>query len=170
MEKIIINAFGKDKPGLVYKISKIILSQNGNIENSKMMQLESDFTIMMLVQIDANSIKTLKNKLNEIKDLNISYSHTNKKETILKYKNYSFSISVADNEGIIYLYTELFKKNNINIESMETDINHAPISGFPIFNLNSILNIPDDLDINIIKKDLKNIAQDNNIEYKLRAI
>ena len=35
MEKIIINAFGKDKPGLVYKISKIILSQNGNIENSK---------------------------------------------------------------------------------------------------------------------------------------
>ena len=53
---------------------------------------------------------------------------------------------------------------------METEINHAPITGFPIFNLNSILNIPDDLDIKIIKKDLKNIAQDNNIEYKLEAI
>ena len=90
MEKIIINAFGKDKPGLVYKISKIILSQNGNIENSKMMQLESDFTIMMLIKIDANSIKTLKNKLNEIKDLNISYRHTDKKQTTIKYTNYSY--------------------------------------------------------------------------------
>ena len=170
MEKIIINAFGNDKPGLVFKISKIVLSLNGNIENSKMMQLESDFTIMMLVQISNENIKKLKNKLNEIKELNISYSHTNKKQNNINYINYSFSISVADNEGIIYLYTELFKKKNINIESMETEINHAPISGFPIFNLKSILNIPDDLDISIIKKELKNIAQENNIEYKLVII
>tara|TARA_Y100000994_G_scaffold207344_1_gene179836 strand:- start:887 stop:1399 length:513 start_codon:yes stop_codon:yes gene_type:complete len=170
MEKIIINAFGNDKPGLVFKISKIVLSLNGNIENSKMMQLESDFTIMMLVQISNENIKKLKNKLNEIKELNISYSHTNKKQNNINYINYSFSISVADNEGIIYLYTELFKKKNINIESMETEINHAPISGFPIFNLKSILNIPEDLDILIIKKELKNIAQENNIEYKLVII
>ena len=170
MEKIIINAFGNDKPGLVFKISKIVLSLNGNIENSKMMQLESDFTIMMLVQISNENIKKLKNKLNEIKELNISYSHTNKKQNNINYINYSFSISVADNEGIIYLYTELFKKKNINIESMETEINHAPISGFPIFNLKSILNIPEDLDFSIIKKELKNIAQENNIEYKLVII
>ena len=170
MEKIIINAFGNDKPGLVFKISKIVLSLNGNIENSKMMQLESDFTIMMLVQISNENIKKLKNKLNEIKELNISYSHTNKKQNNINYINYSFSISVADNEGIIYLYTELFKKKNINIESMETEINHAPISGFPIFNLKSILNIPENLDISIIKKELKNIAQENNIEYKLVII
>ena len=92
MEKIIINAFGNDKPGLVYQISKTILSYNGNIENSKMMQLESDFTIMMLVQINKENIKKLKNKLNEIKELNISYSHTNKKQYNVKYINYTFSI------------------------------------------------------------------------------
>ncbi len=170
MEKIIISAFGPDKPGLVYKISKIVLSLNGNIENSKMMQLESDFTIMMLIQINIENIKKLKNKLDEIEDLNISFSQTNRKKNKLKYINYSFSISVSDNEGIIYLYTDLFKNNNINIESMETEINHAPISGFPIFNLKSILNIPNDLDIKIIKKELKDIAQENNIEYKLGII
>ena len=61
MEKIIINAFGPDKPGLVYKISKIILSYNGNIENSKMILLESDFTILMLIKIESNKIESLKN-------------------------------------------------------------------------------------------------------------
>ena len=46
MKKIIINAFGKDKPGIVSKISGIIKSFQGNIETSKMVQLESDFTLL----------------------------------------------------------------------------------------------------------------------------
>jgi glycine cleavage system transcriptional repressor len=170
MEKIIINAFGPDKPGLVYKISKIILSYNGNIENSKMILLESDFTILMLVKIESSKIESLKKELNNFSELDISFRYTNQKEKNIKYFNYSFSISVADNEGIIYLYSDLFRKHRINIENMETEINNAPISGFPIFILKSLLNIPCDLDIIILKKELKNIAQENNIEYKLEAI
>ena len=50
---------------------------------------------------------------------------------------------------------------------METEFNNAPISGFPMFVLSSKLNIPSDLDINDLKKSLKNIAQENNVEYKL---
>ena len=170
MEKIIINAFGPDKTGLVYKISKAILSYNGNIENSKMIRLESEFTIMMLIEIENNKIEKLNKELNCFDELNFSIKKTNQKENNIKYNNYSFSISVADNEGIIYLYSDLFKTSGINIESMETEINNAPISGFPIFILNSLLNIPDDLDINNFKKELKAIAQENNIEYKLISI
>ena len=170
MEKIIINAFGPDKPGLVYKISKIILSYNGNIENSKMILLESDFTILMLVTIESSKIESLKKELNSFSELDVSFRHTNQKEKNIKYINYSFSISVADNEGIIYLYSDLFRKYRINIENMETEINNAPISGFPIFILKSLLNIPCDLDIIALKKELKNIAQENNIEYKLETI
>ena len=170
MEKIIINAFGPDKPGLVYKISKIILSFNGNIINSKMILLESDFTILMLVTIEKKKINDLKKELKNINDLDVSFKETNQKQNNIKYINYSFSITVADNEGIIYLYSDLFKKNQINIEKMETEINNAPISGFPMFVLNSLLNIPTDLNIGDFKRDLKNIAQENNIEYKLECL
>ena len=170
MEKLIINAFGQDKPGLVYKISKIILSFNGNIENSKMILLESDFTILMLINIDKTKIKNLRKELKNINDLDVSFRETNQKQNNTKYINYSFSISVADNEGIIYLYSDLFKKNKINIEKMETQINNAPISGFPIFVLNSFLNVPNNLNITYFKKALKDIAQENNIEYKLECL
>lgn len=171
MKKLIINAFGPDKPGIVAEISKIILSFNANIENSKMILLGSDFTLLMLISIDGEKIDEFKNQLNNIIDLEVSF-----KETLIninnenKYNKYSFTISVADNEGIIYLYSDLFKNNNINIEKMETEINNAPISGFPMFTLSSILNIPLDLDIKTFKKSLKKIAQENNIEYKLEII
>jgi len=170
MEKLIINAFGPDKLGLVSKISKMILSFNGNIENSKMILLESDFTILMLINIDKKNIKNLKEKLKDINDLEISFKETNPKVNNIKYINYSFSITVADNEGIIYLYSNLFKKNQINIENMETEINNAPISGFPMFTMKSLLNIPSKMNIANFKKDLKDIAQENNIEYKLECI
>ena len=168
MKKLIINAFGPDRPGIVAEISEIILSFNANIENSKMILLESDFTILMLISIDGEKINEFKNQLNKIGDLEVSFKNTSKKaDDRLKYNKYSFTISVADNEGIIYLYSDLFKKNRINIEKMETEIDNAPISGFPMFVLSSILNIPCDLDFNTFKKSLKGIAQENNIEYKL---
>ena len=171
MEKLIINAFGPDKPGIVAKISKIIFSFNANIENSKMILLESDFTILMLISIDETKINQFKTELNKIDDLELSFKQTLKRSNDeLKYNKYSFTISVADNEGIIYLYSDLFKKNNINIEKMETEIDNAPISGFPMFVLSSILNIPYKLDIDIFKKSLKDIAQENNIEYKLKIL
>ena len=171
MKKLIINAFGPDKPGIVAKISEIILSFNANIENSKMVLLGSDFTLLMLISIDGDKIDEFKNQLNKIDDLEVSFKRTlQKTDTQEKYSRYSFTISVADNEGIIYLYSDLFKKNDINIEKMETEIDNAPISGFPMFVLSSILNIPFDLDINIFKKLLKDIAQENNIEYKLEIL
>ena len=168
MKKLIINAFGLDRPGIVAEISEIILSFNANIENSKMILLESDFTILMLISIEMGEIDEFKNQLNKIDDLEVSFKKTSQKnDNELKYNRYSFTISVADNEGIIYLYSDLFKKNCINIEKMETEIDNAPISGFPMFVLSSILNIPCDLDFNTFKKSLKGIAQENNIEYKL---
>ena len=167
MKKIIINAFGPDKTGIVYQLSKIILALNGNIENSKMIRMESDFAILMLVAISKENINKLENKLNEINDLKIYIKETDKFNKNIKYIKYTFAINVADNEGIIYSFTELFKNKKINIEKMETEIKNAPISGFPMFILRSIIKIPNDLDIDDLKISLKRIAKPNNVDYVL---
>ena len=83
MRKIIINAFGPDKTGIVYQLSKIILGLNGNIENSKMIRMESDFAILMLVAISKNNISELENnfslkKLIRIDLLRVVYSTLSK--------------------------------------------------------------------------------------------
>ena len=167
MRKIIINAFGPDKTGIVYQLSKIILGLNGNIENSKMIRMESDFAILMLVAISKNNISELENKLKEIKDFNIYIKETDQFNKNIKYTKYTFAIDVADNEGIIYSFTELFKNKKINIEKMETEIKNAPISGFPMFILRTVIKIPNNLDIDDFKTSLKKIAKPNNVDYIL---
>ena len=79
MKKIIINAFGLDKPGIVSKVTKIINSYNGNIEISKMIQLESEFTLLLLVEIHEKYCNKLFKKLRGIKDLEVNGKITTKK-------------------------------------------------------------------------------------------
>ena len=167
MNKIILNAFGEDRPGLVSKITKVISSKNGNIETSKMVQLESDFTLLMLIEIKSDNIDSLINELNEIEKLEISFKKTDKKENEIKYNEYSFKVNVADSGGIIYIFSNLFKEHKINITDMDTYIKNAANTGFPIFFLKANIMIPEKCDIEELTKNLNRIAQKNNIEYKL---
>ena len=166
MKKIIINAFGKDKPGLVSKITKIIQSYSGNIEVSKMIQLESDFSLLMLIKINHNKIESLFHSLNNLEELIITGRETKKRNYPQNYQHYSFSIIVSDNEGIIYIFSNLFKKYNINIIHMDTFVKNAPITGTPIFVLESTLMVPNKTKLENFQKELKNLAESHGIEYK----
>ena len=167
MKKIILNAFGEDRPGLVSKITKVISSKNANIETSKMVQLESDFTLLMLIEINSEDVKLLVQELNNIENLEVNFKETDLKEKKNKYNEYSFKVNVADSEGIIYMFSNLFKQYKINITDMDTYIKNAANTGFPIFFLKANIMIPEKCDIEELTKNLDRIAQKNNIEYKL---
>ena len=167
MKKIILNAYGLDKPGIVLKITEIIKKYNGNIEISKMVQLESDFTLLMLVKINNKDIDILFNELNKINDLKISGKITNERNQLKKTKTFSFSINTFDNEGIIYKFSNLFKKFDINIISMDTIVKNAPDTGYPIFILESILKIPKNVAFEKFNVELNKIAEKNDIDFKL---
>ena len=47
MNRIIITAIGRDRPGLVNKITSIINNNDGNIENSKMIKIDDQFAIII---------------------------------------------------------------------------------------------------------------------------
>ena len=93
MLKVIINAFGPDRPGIVYKLSRIIFSLKGNIEESKMIRLESDFTLLMLIALPDINFSLLEEKLNNLANLNISFKITKKNQTKIEchyFKNGGF--------------------------------------------------------------------------------
>jgi len=170
MKKIILNAFGQDSPGLVSKITKIICKRDGNIEVSKMTQLESDFSLLMLIEIPEENIDHLMNNLNEIEGLDAIYKLTNQKNEKSQYNEYSFKVSVADNEGIIYMFSNLFKQYKINIINMDTYIKNAANTGFPIFFLKANIMVPLESSIEELTFEIDKISQKNNIDYKLIKI
>ena len=54
MNSLIISAVGSDRPGIISELSGIITTHGGNVEESRMSRLGSDFAIIMLVSVSTD--------------------------------------------------------------------------------------------------------------------
>ena len=161
MNRIIITAIGKDRPGLVNKITSIINSNNGNIENSKMIKIDDQFAIIINFSLSGD-ILDIEAELNDIKKLSFFCKKTNEDHMTRKIdKNYL--IKGADDQGIIDRISNYFKDKNINITEMETFIESAPITGAPLFNMSINIKI-NESDSEKIKYDLLDICKNLNLD------
>ena len=166
MNNLIITAIGSDRPGIVSELSGIITTHGGNVEESRMSRLGSDFAIIMLVSVSTEWEESLGITLQSINDLTISTKHTQIQE-IGDNKKYQINLNGADNEGIVKVLSKYLAEKSINILEMETHITQAPISGTPLFNLNASVSIPNDIEEKVIQSGLSQIAQKLGVEIHL---
>ena len=166
MRNIIISAIGTDRPGIVSELSGVITSHGGNVEESRMSRLGSDFAIIMLVTVAPDWEESLEVALKSITELTITTKPT-KLTQVGDGRKYKIDLIGADNEGIVKVLSKYLAKKSINILEMETHISHAPVSGTPLFNLNASILVPGGVEEKEIQSDLSQIAQDLGVEIQL---
>ena len=166
MKNIIISAIGSDRPGIVSELSGVITSHGGNVEESRMSRLGSDFAIIMLVTVAPDWEESLEVALKSITELTITTKPT-KLPQVSDGSQFRIDLSGADNEGIVKVLSKYLAEKSINILEMETHTSQAPVSGTPLFNLNAFVSIPKDVEENLIQSDLSQIAQDLGVEIRL---
>ena len=167
-DKLIISAFGPDRKGIVSEISSIINKCNGNIETSRMVRLEEQFSILILIKIENKDIEILKNKIEKIENLNIATNTINRSNKIYKNKFHLY-INGADNEGIVYSFSNYFSKLNINIEEVNTNIKNAPVSATPLFMMDLIITTSEKINKNKLIEDLNKISEKLGVEVNLKT-
>ena len=160
MNRIIITAIGKDRPGLVNKITSIISNNNGNIENSKMIKIDDQFAIIINFTLSGDT-SNIESELDLIKKLSFFTKKTGKSESLNKIdKNYL--IKGADDQGIIDTISNYFRDNEINITEINTFVESAPTTGSPLFNME--ISIESNTDrLEKIKLDLLDICKKMNL-------
>ena len=158
MNKLIISAVGFDRPGILSEISGVITSHGGNVEESRMSRMGSDFTITMLVSVSPDWRESLEVSLQSINNLAITTKQTEIQDSINSQKC-QIDLSGADNEGIVKVLSKYLAEKSINIIEMDTHITHAPISGTPLFNLKSLTTVPENINLTEIQSELNRIAQ-----------
>ena len=169
MKKIIVSAFGLDKPGIVSKFSKIITENFGNIEHSKMTLLEDHFAMLILISYNKKDELQLYESLNNINQLQIKIVKVNTSSKNQK-SNYKIYLNGADNEGIVHKLTHFLALKNINIYDVTTKTSNAPITGIVLFEMEAEINIPDTIDFNLIKKEIKVIASRLDVDISIKKV
>ena len=166
--KLIISANGLDKKGIVSKISSIIGKHNANIETSKMIRLENEFAMLILIDIQNEKIKMLTKSLNQINELSVNLIETKTNENILYENKFHLYINGADNEGIVYAFSKFLSEININIDEVNTKIKNAPMSATPLFMMDLIIGSKSKINEKDLNEKLNGVGEKLGVEVTIQ--
>jgi len=166
-DKLIISASGPDRKGIVSEISSFINQYNGNIETSRMIRLEEQFSILILIEIENENIKKLKSEIENIENLKVDINTTNSWNQ--EYKNkFHLYINGADNEGIVYTFSKFLSEIDINIDEVNTKIKNAPMSATPLFMMDLIIGSKSKINEKDLNEKLNGVGEKLGVEVTIQ--
>jgi len=164
----VFSAIGADRVGIVDDIAALVSGGGGNIEESKMAVLGSEFAVMMLVSMEADALQTLVARVPEIESslsLKIGVKHTHESSVPERGRPYSLETVSLDGKGILHSVSAVLRKYGINIEDLETRTERAPLTGAPLFRMKANVVLGQGVAIGALRRELEELqtAQDLDI-------
>ena len=164
----LINAFGKDKPGIVAEVSKVLYENGFNLENSSMLRLADEFTIMLVVHTEKNiKEKDIEDMFLSVKnslDLNIHIKEIDFSEKEESNRLFKVVVYGGDKPGIVYKVAKLLADNSINIVDMTTQKTDD------IYVLITDIDIPENVDIDRFKEKIKHLQEEIDVDISCEKI
>jgi len=172
---VVISGSGPDQVGLVDKISNFLSERNLNIEDSRMAVLGGDFALILLVSGEEEEINWLEENISRLAEdcgLNLTLRETRspeerKLEKVLPYK---MVVSGMDHPGIVHQFTSILHRYQVNIESMESRVYPAPLSGTPIFVMECRVSVPASVKLAELKSELAHRAEEENLDLEFEPL
>ena len=170
---LVITCVGRDRPGLVDRLTKVILDAKGNLVDSRMTVLGEDFAILTLVSGNWDTIAKLEDSLADLAakdDLSITTRRTEERETKSDAVPYGVDAVSVDSPGIVHHLAEFFAARNINIEELNTNRYAAPHTGTPMFSVHMAIAIPASQHLNTLREEFFSFCDEINLDAVLEPV
>lgn len=171
--QLLITSIGEDRPGIVARLTEVLVANSANLEESRMAILGGDFAAIMLVSIPSTHVPALEKDLAKLQGEGISVT-IRKTEAydpsrFKDYIPYEILLKGADHEGIVHTVSSHLQQHSINIQSVETMVVHAPVSGSPLFQLKAQIQVPPSISAADLRKNLNKIAVQESVDIELKS-
>jgi len=134
-KSLVITFIGEDRPGIVEGISSIINDFQGEWVESRLANLSGKFTGILSVNFPESNIQKamacLKN--NPIDGISLQVEEVSAHISDSQGECVSFEIIGHDKPGIVHSVSALLMANNATINSLESEIFDAPMTGEKLF-------------------------------------
>ena len=170
---LVISALGKDHPGLVNELSRAILEQGCNIEDSRMTVLGGEFAAILLVQGKWNTLAKVENVLPELErslGMTIISKRTGERSRSTDKLPYGVDVVAMDHPGIVNTLAGFFAERGINIEDMATSTYAAAHTGTPMFSVHMTVGIPASTHIATLREEFMDYCDGLNLDAVLEPL
>ena len=170
---IVISAIGTDRTGVVQDISKVILSCGGNIEESRMTMLGSEFAVLMLVSGNWHTLNRLEKGLQKLEsgsNLTFTIRKTGEQTTKSDRMPYAVDVVALDQQGIVFNLANFFASRDIEIADVATRRYAAAHTGAPMFSVQMAINIPAPVHISALREEFLELCDRLNLDAILEPV
>jgi glycine cleavage system transcriptional repressor len=164
---MILFSVSQDRPGIVDDVSSFLFERGANIEDSRMAALGGCFSIMTLFSCSGEQAETIKGDLNHLMTLGLESSihDANPMDSKLEEGTpLKMDVRAMDHPGIVQGLVRILRLHDANIRSLNTHVSKAPLSGAPLFSLDLEADVQAGESIEILKKELTDLASKMNLE------
>lgn len=163
-ESLIVSFIGDDRPGVVRVIADVVARHGGSWQESRMSGLGGYFSGTARIVISSDSLEALDQSLQSLEGLTCiirQLRETSPDETTQKMK---LDIVGPDRPGILQDVTSELVGHGINVIEMETEVRPASMSGELNFIADALVEVPNEVDIESLDKQLGAIARNLGLD------
>jgi glycine cleavage system transcriptional repressor len=168
----VLTAVGRDRPGLVEKLSAFLLTAGANIEDSRMAILGGEFALILLFSGTADAVATVAKRSNGFAQelgLALTLAATEPRRSTSDFLPYRLEVGGVDRPGIVARVSAVLAGHQINVATMESRVSYAPLSGTPMFQLRAELEVPSSTGLSKLRGQLAELCDEENLDFWLES-
>jgi len=167
MEKLLaVTAIGPDRAGVVRDLSQAVTAAGGNIRESRMIALGSEFAIMMLVAGNWHTMTRLKAQFDALSgqsDLTLAVRETQPRPAESSAP-YLVDVVTLDQEGIVFGLSNFFATRGLEIAEVSTRRYNAAHTGALMFSVQMTVNVPRSVHVASLREELMEYCDEQNLD------
>ncbi len=167
-QALVLTATGPDKLGIVEHVTDVVEEHGANLEASRMARLGGEFAMLMLVSASTDRADALREALRALggDEFQVATRSTTR-ANVQKYAGhipYEIKIRGADHEGIVHSITHYLASQGINIETLDTNVRKAPMTGTPLFEMEAVVLVPEGLSYHDLREALEEVGDQSGVD------
>jgi glycine cleavage system transcriptional repressor len=169
---LVLTAVGPDRPGLVSEIAAAVHAAGANLEDSRMAILGGEFALLMLLsgsESAASAVEKTASALGDKLGLRVLSKRTGRGAP-KHYLPYRISVTGFDRPGIVLRVSEILARRGVNVASLESRLSYAPLSGTPMFVLEAELQVPSEVALAELRRELAAQCDEENLDLSLESV
>jgi len=173
MQLIVISALGSDRTGLVYDLTRVVLDCSGNILDSRMSSLGSEFAMLLLVAGNWHTLAKLETELKKLSDasgITVSVRRTEQRAQRKDVVTYSVDVVSLDQPGIVHNLAGFFSARGIDIAELSTRSYAAAHTGAPMFSVQMLVHVPAKVHIAALREEFMDLCDQLNLDAILEPV